>query len=37
MYIQTSSAFLVGNLSLLTNFQKLSTVWSNTVNIAYFY
>jgi len=28
--IYSAKSFSFGNLSLLTNFQKLSTVWSNT-------
>jgi len=36
-HIFIAKYFGLGNLSLLTNFQRLSTVYSNAVNIVHFY
>jgi len=35
--IFSAKFFSLENLSLLTNFQKLPTVYSNVVNIVHFY
>jgi len=35
--IYSAKSFSFGNLSLLTNFKKHSTLWSNTVGIVHIY